>query len=302
MQFSECGASRLSSNKFCGGFGEREIPVPIPNTEVKPLSADDTARATLWESKSPPRFFQNGLLFRAGRFQYYPLIPMLHPNQLHHADSLELLPTLPSESVHLVTADPPYFRVLSCDWDNQWPDETSYLDWSLRWLREVMRLLVPGGLCYIFGQVGKREHVFLHFCSRATSEFGFHDLIIWDRAVGYNERRDSFTPAYEQILVLKKDGAPARFDKSVVREPYNLKTQEIYLRDKRYHDLEKRRAHLERGKFATNLWRIASLKGSSKEKLGHPSQKPLELFERLVLSSSQISDCVLEPVFTDFCN
>ena len=42
------------SNKFCGGLSEREIPVPIPNTEVKPLCADDTARATLWESKSPP--------------------------------------------------------------------------------------------------------------------------------------------------------------------------------------------------------------------------------------------------------
>ncbi len=46
--------ARFHPNNFCGGFGEREIPVPIPNTAVKPLSADDTARATLWESKSPP--------------------------------------------------------------------------------------------------------------------------------------------------------------------------------------------------------------------------------------------------------
>ena len=216
-------------------------------------------------------------------------------NTIHHANSLELLPQFPTESVHLIIADPPYFRVLKESWDNQWPSEAAYLDWSLRWLREAMRLLVPGGLIYIFGQLGKREHVFLHFVSRAALEFGFHDLIIWDRAVGYNERRDSFTPAYEQILVLKKDGATARFDKSAVREPYDAKTQALYLKDKRYSDLEKRRAHLELGKFATNLWRIASLKGASKEKIGHPTQKPLQLLERLILSSSLVGDVVLDP-------
>ena len=30
-------------------------PVPIPNTEVKLLSADGTARAAVWESRTPPK-------------------------------------------------------------------------------------------------------------------------------------------------------------------------------------------------------------------------------------------------------
>ena len=30
-------------------------PVPIPNTEVKRLSADDTAPARMWENRSLPR-------------------------------------------------------------------------------------------------------------------------------------------------------------------------------------------------------------------------------------------------------
>ena len=34
-------------------------PVPIPNTEVKRLSADDTAPARMWENRSLPE----GLLF-----------------------------------------------------------------------------------------------------------------------------------------------------------------------------------------------------------------------------------------------
>jgi hypothetical protein len=40
-----------------GGNGEGETPVPIPNTEVKPFSADGTAREAVWESRSPPKFF-----------------------------------------------------------------------------------------------------------------------------------------------------------------------------------------------------------------------------------------------------
>ena len=215
-------------------------------------------------------------------------------NTLHHADCLEVLPTIAPASVGLVVADPPYFRVLKENWDNQWQGEAAYLDWSLRWLRLAMKTLVPGGLCYVFGQLGKREHVWLHLMSRATIEFEFHDLVIWDRAVGY-DRRDSFCPAYEQILVLKQSGAPSRFDKDAVREPYDAATQARYLKDRRYIDKEKRRSYLEKGKFATNLWRVPSLKGSSREKVGHPTQKPLALLERIILSSSRAGDCVLDP-------
>jgi hypothetical protein len=44
----------FSSFKFSGGFVERVTPVPIPNTEVKPLRADGTALEAAWESRSPP--------------------------------------------------------------------------------------------------------------------------------------------------------------------------------------------------------------------------------------------------------
>ena len=44
--------------KFSGGCVERATPVPIPNTEVKPLGADGTARATVWESRKPPGLFR----------------------------------------------------------------------------------------------------------------------------------------------------------------------------------------------------------------------------------------------------
>jgi hypothetical protein len=42
------------ANDLLGDYSERDPPVPIPNTEVKPLSPDCTARASVWESRKLP--------------------------------------------------------------------------------------------------------------------------------------------------------------------------------------------------------------------------------------------------------
>jgi site-specific DNA-methyltransferase (adenine-specific) len=67
------------------------------------------------------------------------------------------------------------------------------------------------------------------------------------------------------------------------------------MRDKRYKDMAQREAHLRKGKYATNILRVPSLKGSSKEKVGHPSQKPIGLISKLVASGSRPGDLVLDP-------
>ena len=43
--------------KDFGDHSDGETPVPIPNTAVKPVSADGTGLATVWESRSSPRSF-----------------------------------------------------------------------------------------------------------------------------------------------------------------------------------------------------------------------------------------------------
>ena len=42
------------SKKFPGDYSGGATPDPIPNSEVKPSSADGTARETVWESRSSP--------------------------------------------------------------------------------------------------------------------------------------------------------------------------------------------------------------------------------------------------------
>jgi site-specific DNA-methyltransferase (adenine-specific) len=212
-------------------------------------------------------------------------------------DALKVLDTFASNRFQLIIADPPYFRVLlEHDWDNTWKSPEDYLEWTLQWVRACKRVLRDDGLLYIFGQLGKREHVWLHTCSMLAHEMQFHDMLIWDRAVGYNERYDSFTPQYEMVLVLRKT-AESRpyFDKDAVRLPYDEETIRLYMRDKRYKDKAAREAHLRKGKYATNIIRVPSLKGASKEKIGHPSQKPIALINQLVASSSRRGDWVLDP-------
>ena len=52
MQFSGC-ATKVHT-RYSGGNGEGEPPVPIPNTEVKPFSADGTWLETARESRTLP--------------------------------------------------------------------------------------------------------------------------------------------------------------------------------------------------------------------------------------------------------
>ena len=47
-------AGYLEKVTFSGGYGREATPDPIPNSEVKLSSADGTAWATVWESRSPP--------------------------------------------------------------------------------------------------------------------------------------------------------------------------------------------------------------------------------------------------------
>ncbi|MDQ3799851.1 MAG: site-specific DNA-methyltransferase [Acidobacteriota bacterium] len=217
--------------------------------------------------------------------------------KIYQGDCREKLDAFDAGAFQAIIADPPYFQVLlGEEWDNQWQTEEDYLNWTEDWIKKCGRLLKPDGLFFIFGQLGKREHLWLHVCSMTTRILQFHDMLVWDRAVGYNERYDSFTPCYEMILVLRKDkDAKAYFNKDAVRVSYDEETIKQYLKDKRYKDLDARAKHLEKGKYATNILRVPSLKGSSKEKVGHPSQKPVKLIEMLVAASTREGDSVLDP-------
>ena len=61
------GRKEYDIRKNAGDHNEEEIPVPMPNTEVKLLSAEDTYELPCWENRKLPVFLYIILYSSVGR-------------------------------------------------------------------------------------------------------------------------------------------------------------------------------------------------------------------------------------------
>src|SRR4030095_2109061 len=61
--------------QFLGDHSEEDPPVPIPNTAVKLLSPDGTARASVWESRTSPGLIQRPSLRRRPFVMFHTHFP-----------------------------------------------------------------------------------------------------------------------------------------------------------------------------------------------------------------------------------
>ena len=69
---------------------------------------------------------------------------MLPPeNAIICADSLLYLDDLPDACVDAVITDPPYFRIVKNEWDNQWPDLPAFCAWCRTVAEKLARIMRP---------------------------------------------------------------------------------------------------------------------------------------------------------------
>ena len=204
-------------------------------------------------------------------------------------DSLALLQSLPSESVQLVICDPPY-NINLATWDLY----DSYVDWSSAWLNEIYRVLLPSGNFVIFGglqfqnELQGGDLLSLVDYIRKNINFILINMIIWNYPNGMSAHR-FFANRHEDIFWFAKT-KKYYFDLDSVREEYDEDTKKMYLKDKRL-----RAETVEKGRNPTNVWKINRLNGNSKERVGHPTQKPIELINRLIMSLSYKGAVILDP-------
>jgi DNA modification methylase len=204
------------------------------------------------------------------------------------ADCLEVLAKIPDQSIQLVICDPPYNINVAA-----WDDLSHYVDWAGKWLREVERVLSPSGNFVLFGglqyqsEAGSGDLLSLMSWMRAHSTMLLANLIIWNYPNGMSAQR-FFANRHEEIAWFAKT-PKYFFDLDAVRQPLDPRTLEIYKRDKRLVP-----ENLDKGINPTNVWKIPRLNGNSKERVGHPTQKPKELIERLVRSLSFPGSTVLD--------
>jgi site-specific DNA-methyltransferase (adenine-specific) len=204
------------------------------------------------------------------------------------ADCLDVLAKIPDRSIQLVICDPPYNINVAA-----WDDLSHYVDWAGQWLREVERVLAPSGNFVLFGglqyqsEAGSGDLLSLMSWMRAHSKMLLANLIIWNYPNGVGAQR-FFANRHEEIAWFAKT-PKYFFDLDAVRRPLDPQTLEIYKRDKRLVP-----ENLDKGINPTNVWKIPRLNGNSKERVGHPTQKPKELIERLVRSLSFPGSTVLD--------
>jgi DNA modification methylase len=66
-------------------------------------------------------------------------------------DCIEYLKSLDDRSVDLICTDPPYYRVVNDEWDNQWFTIDKYYEWCEQWIVELGRVAKWNCSFWLFG-------------------------------------------------------------------------------------------------------------------------------------------------------
>lgn len=206
---------------------------------------------------------------------------------LNIMDCCDFLKQIPDNSIQLVCIDPPYNLSLA-DWDSY----DNYIAWASKWLNEAYRVLSDSGSMVIFGGIQFRDVksgdlIDIIQYIRHNTKFKLINTIIWYYKNGMSAHR-YFANRHEEIIILAKTNN-YYFDLDAVRIPYTAEQLKIALKDKRLNPENTRK-----GKNPTNVWEIGRLNGNSKERVGHPTQKPVEIVERFVKALAYPGSIVLD--------
>jgi site-specific DNA-methyltransferase (adenine-specific) len=214
-------------------------------------------------------------------------IPEITHQAIFIEDVLNFLKKMPDKSVQLILIDPPYNLDMAI-----WDTFNNYMDWAKQWLSEAERILSDNGNLVIFGgyqyqngKVGDLLEIMYHL--KHNSKLMFVNLIIWYYKSGMGAHR-FFSNRHEDIVWFAKS-KKYYFNLDSVRMPFDDATKKAYMKDKRLNPKS-----IEKGKNPTNVWEIPRLNATSKERVGHPTQKPIEVIRRIVRSLSYPNSLVLD--------
>jgi len=209
--------------------------------------------------------------------------------QILSGDCIEAMRTLPSASVDMIFADPPYNLQLGGDlarpdgshvdavtdaWD-KFDSFATYDQFTREWLAEARRILKPSGSLWV---IGSYHNIFR--VGAAMQDMGFWILndIVWRKANPMpNFKGTRFTNAHE-TLIWASMGEKAKYT-------FNYRTMKT-LND----ELQMR-----------SDWVLPICGGQERIRKdgvkAHPTQKPEALLYRVMLATTKPGDVVLDPFF-----
>jgi site-specific DNA-methyltransferase (adenine-specific) len=205
-------------------------------------------------------------------------------------DCLNILPTLESESAQIVIADPPYNigKDFGNDSDKQPMDE--YLKWCDSWIIECLRVLKPDGTMFIYGF----SEILALVLSRVPYNIN-RRWIVWHYTNKNVPSLNFWQRSHESIVVLWK--TEKVFHRDDIREAYTegflngAAGKERVATKGRFSKGEKTTTYTAHanGALPRDVIKIPALAGGAgkKERVDHPTQKPLALCEKLLKSCKQ---------------
>ncbi len=210
-------------------------------------------------------------------------------DQIIQGDCVEVLNSLPQHSVDLIFADPPYNLQLQNElhrpnmtkvdavndsWD-QFESFAAYDDFTRQWLGACKRVLKPTGAIWVIGSYHN-----IYRIGAIMQDLGYWILndVVWIKTNPMpNFRGVRFTNAHETLLWASQ-GKGARYT-------FN------------YHAMKE----FNEGKQMRSDWVLPICSGSERVKVNgkkaHSTQKPEALLYRVILSSSNPGDVILDPFF-----
>ena len=254
---------------------------------------------------------------------------------LYHGDNLPFLRGMNSETVQLITTDPPFNKNktfnatpgglargakfqdrwrweedLHPDWidaiQDDWPAAWAVIDWTrLTWgddmgaflcfmgvrLMEMHRILRDDGTLYLHCDP-TASHYLKALLDAIFGKQNFRNEIIWCYSGGGQSKRD-FPKKHDVILRYSKSGDYI-FNFDDVRVPYDSDYKATVFAGDDTRAPGKTYEPDPKGKVVEDWWRgIARPYG--KDHTGYPTQKPLDLYRRMIAASSNEGDFVLDP-------
>ena len=219
-------------------------------------------------------------------------------NQILHGNSLELLKTIPNDSIDLIFADPPYWMRVDgvlkrpegsdfsgCDdlWDNQFNSTQDYSDFTRAWLTECRRILKPNGSIWV---IGAMQCIYTIGGIMQDLGFWFINDIVWHKSNPTPNFMGTRLNNSHETLIWATKSKKSRYT-------FHYKTAK---------ELNSDIVDFTKGerKQLGSVWKIPVCSGAERlknergEKL-HSTQKPEALLYKIIAISSNLGDIVLDP-------
>lgn len=210
---------------------------------------------------------------------------------LYKAHCLKILEQIPENSVDMIFADPPYnlsnngfsvhagkrVSVNKGEWDNSKGFDTD-LAFHLEWIEACKRVLKPDGTIWISGTYHS-----IYQCGYALQRLGYKILndIAWFKPnASPNLSCRYFTASHETLIWARKDP----------KSKHTFNYEDMKNGDWHEEDFVKKP-----NKQMRSLWSLITPKREEKIHGKHPTQKPESLLDRIILSSTNPGDVILDP-------